>query len=156
LSGFASNSVPLSISTHRKGDMLPFGINLILMISVGSILFNFKVARSQSIPSTLPPAEPASSVPDMLIVRIDSSGQLYVEQNLVTQEQLFQEVLNFNQSVQCGLVVVAASNTTSYSSVVSVIDTLRQAAVQRIALGFPLYRTHLRSFIMVNNPPTAL
>lgn len=111
--------------------------SFILVISLGSTLFSFKAAEAQSRPLT-PASTKSSSTQPMLMVRLDDIGQIYVEQTPVTREQLIQAIINFNIAEPCGLVVVSASRVAMYDSVIKVIDILRAAAAQRIALAFPL------------------
>ncbi|NJM56688.1 MAG: hypothetical protein HC857_03590 [Synechococcales cyanobacterium RU_4_20] len=103
-------------------------------------------ANSQ-IPTDSSPV-PIASPPLMLIVQIDSDEQVYIDGQLVAyniphtplplDDQLSRMVMDFDRSNQCGLVVLTASTTTKYTSVMGMIDILRALGVSRIALGFPL------------------
>jgi len=90
-------------------------------------LTNHYVANGQSLSQSSP----------TLIVRIDSTGQLYIMRSPVTRDQLRQSVISFSQKNRCGIVVLAASSNAKYDSVLTVIDVFRAVGVERIALGFP-------------------
>ena len=105
----------------------------------------------QPVNSQIPAAPtpvPIASPPSMLIVQIDSNEQIYIDGQLVApniphiphplDDQLSRVVIDFDRSNRCGLVVLSASTTTKYASVVEMIDILRALGVNRIALGFPL------------------
>lgn len=73
----------------------------------------------------------------MLFVKVDGTGQLYIDRNPVTQGQLRQSVTRFSQENPCGIAILSASGTAKYDSVLGVIDVFRALGVGRIALGFP-------------------
>lgn len=123
----------------------------VLTITLFFALTNHEIAKSQ----------PSSQPPSLLFVRLDSTGQLYIDRKPVTQGQLRQAVKRFAQENPCGLAILSASSTAKYNSVLGVIDVFREVAVQRIALSFPTYVkdgvfTPISSIVEINqvSPPT--
>ncbi len=72
---------------------------------------------------------------EMLVVSLDDLGQVYVEQQLVTSNQLFQALKNYHQYNPNGLMVLHASRNASYNEVVRVLDMLREVGGNRVALA---------------------
>jgi biopolymer transport protein ExbD len=72
---------------------------------------------------------------EMLVVTIDSTGQTYVDKQIVDRVQLFQAVKTYHDQQPDGLLVLRAAQTAFYNDVVQVLDVLRAVGGDRVALA---------------------
>lgn len=111
-------------------------IDVIFCILTFFILGAVGLSRQQAISLDLPKASTGTSqMRDMLVVSLDDFGQVYVEQQPVTRNQLFEAIKNYHQFNPNGLMVLNASRTASYNEVIQVLDMLRQVGGNRVALA---------------------
>ena len=111
-------------------------IDVIFCILTFFILGAVGLSRQQAISLDLPKASTATTpMREMLVVSIDDFGQLYVEKQMVTRDQLFEAIKNYHQYSPNGLMVLNASRNSSYNEVVGVLDMLRQVGGDRVALA---------------------
>ncbi|MEM8778310.1 MAG: biopolymer transporter ExbD [Cyanobacteria bacterium P01_G01_bin.49] len=111
-------------------------IDVIFCILTFFILGAVGLSRQQAISLNLPKA--GSGTPqmrEMLVVSLDDFGQVYVEKQLVTRNQLFDAIKNYYQLNSEGLMVLHASRNASYNEVVEVLDMLREVGGDRVALA---------------------
>jgi biopolymer transport protein ExbD len=116
-------------------EIIPL-IDVIFCILTFFILGAVGLSRQQAIGLDLPKA--STGVPqmrEMLVVSLDDFGQVYVEQQLVTRNQLSEAIKNYHQFNPSGLMVLNASRTASYNEVIQVLDLLRQVGGDRVALA---------------------
>ncbi|ACK70442.1 Biopolymer transport protein ExbD/TolR [Gloeothece citriformis PCC 7424] len=125
--------------SHGQGEVQ---INIVPLIDVIFCILTFFIlgavglSRQQAIGLDLPKA--ASGTPqmrEMLVVSLDSFGQLYVEKQLVTPNQLEEAIKNYHQFNPTGMMVLHASKDASYSEVVQVLDMLKKVGGDRVALA---------------------
>ena len=111
-------------------------IDVIFCILVFFILAAVTFSRQQAINIDLPKAESGlAQKPEMLIVSLDEMGQVYVEQQLVTKNQLAQALQNYRQFNPNGRMVLYAPRNATYNEVIQVLDTLKQIGGDRVALA---------------------
>lgn len=111
-------------------------IDVIFCILTFFILAAVTLTRQAAINVDLPRAASSTSqMRQILIVSVDPIGQTYVEKLPVTQPQLQQAILNFRQQNPDGMMVLYASRSASYNDVVQVLDLLRAAGGDRVALA---------------------
>lgn len=111
-------------------------IDVIFCILTFFILAAVSLTRQQAINVDLPQASTgAPQMQDMLLVSIDSIGQVYVEQQPVTIQQLTDVLGQYEQAVPEGLLVLYASRNARYAEVVQVLDLLREVGGDRVALA---------------------
>ncbi len=111
-------------------------IDVIFCILTFFILAAVTVTRQAAINVDLPRAGSGTTqMRQMLIVSVDPVGQPYVEKLPVSKEQLQQAIVNFRQQNPEGLTVLYASRSASYNDVVQVLDLLRAAGGDRVALA---------------------
>jgi biopolymer transport protein ExbD len=116
-------------------EIIPL-IDVIFCILTFFILAAVGLTRQSAIGVDLPTASTGTpQMREMLIVSIDPIGQVYVEQQPVTQDQLLGVILNYQQSSPDGLMVLYASREARYEDVVGVIDLLRSVGGDRVALA---------------------
>lgn len=116
-------------------EIIPL-IDVIFCILTFFILAAVGLTRQQAINLDLPKA--STGVPqlrDMLLVSIDPVGQIYVEKQPVSQEQLYQLLLSYKKTRPDGLIVLNASQLVSYNQVIQVLDLLRSVGGDRVALA---------------------
>ncbi len=124
---------------HEQGEVQ---INIVPLIDVIFCILTFFIlgavglSRQQAISLDLPKASTGTpQMREMLVVSLDDFGQLYVEKQLVTPNQLKDAIKNYHQYNPRGLMVLHASRNSSYNDVVQVLDMLQQAGGNRVALA---------------------
>ncbi|MGF1500031.1 MAG: ExbD/TolR family protein [Elainellaceae cyanobacterium] len=116
-------------------EILPL-IDVIFCILTFFILAAVGLTRQSAINVDLPSAETGTAqMREMLIVSVDPIGQLYLEQQPVSSNQLTQALVNYNQTSPDGLIVLYASRSARYDDVVDVLDLLRSVGGNRVALA---------------------
>ncbi|MGK7942768.1 MAG: ExbD/TolR family protein [Crocosphaera sp.] len=116
-------------------EILPM-IDVIFCILTFFILGAVGLSRQQAISLDLPKA--GSGTPqmrEMLVVSLDDFGQVYVEKQLVSRNQLFNQIKSYHQLNPEGLMVLHASRNASYNEVIQVLDMLREVGGDRVALA---------------------
>ncbi|NJL48651.1 MAG: biopolymer transporter ExbD, partial [Leptolyngbyaceae cyanobacterium SM2_5_2] len=108
------------------------------------ILAAVGLTRQQAIDLDLPAAQTGQPLPgqvgqggisDRLYVSVDNLGQIYLDQQPVTLDLLYDVLLQFNQVNPTGLIVLYASRDARYEDVVTVLDVLRSVGGDRVALA---------------------
>ncbi len=127
-----------SPSEEVRIEIIPL-IDVIFCILTFFILAAVSLTRQSAINVDLPAAATGRpQMREMLVVSVDPIGQTYVEQQPVTRDQLYQTLLNYQQTNPQGLMVLYASRSTSYNDVVGVLDLLRSVGGNQVALAtFP-------------------
>lgn len=111
-------------------------IDVIFCILTFFILGSVGLARQRAISLNLPKATTGTAqMREMLVVSLDDFGQVYVEKQLVTRNQLFEAIQNYHQFNPTGLMVLNASRNASYNEVIQVLDMLREVGGERVALA---------------------
>lgn len=116
-------------------ELVPL-IDVIFCILTFFILGAVGLSRQQAIGLDLPKAGTGTpQMREMLVVTLDNIGQLYVEKQPVTRNQLWDSLKNYHQYNPKGLMVLHASREASYNDVVQILDLLRQVGGDRVALA---------------------
>lgn len=112
-------------------------IDVIFCILTFFLLAALQFTRQQAISIDLPRATTSTTpqIRQTLIVTIDPIGQIYIEQEPVTRDQLYQRLQTYRSSNPDGVMVLNASRTSSYNDVVQVLDLLREVGGDRVALA---------------------
>lgn len=111
-------------------------IDVIFCILTFFILAAVTLTRQAAINVDLPQAASGTTqMRQILIVSVDAIGQTYVEKSPVSKDQLLQAILGFRQQNPQGMMVLYASRSASYNDVVQVLDLLRAAGGDRVALA---------------------
>lgn len=111
-------------------------IDVIFCILTFFILAAVTLTRQAAINVDLPRASTGTTqMRQNLLVSVDPIGQTYIEKLPVSKEQLLQAIVNFRQQNPQGLVILSASRSASYNDVVQVLDLLRSAGGDRVALA---------------------
>jgi biopolymer transport protein ExbD len=116
-------------------EILPL-IDVIFCILTFFILAALQLTRQQGIAVDLPSA--TTGVPQIrqvFVVSVDVLGQVYVEQQPVTIDQLKQQLVGYKQLNPEGMMVLYAPRNAIYEDVVSVLDILRSVGGDRVALA---------------------
>ncbi|MCS6812940.1 MAG: biopolymer transporter ExbD [Cyanobacteria bacterium] len=116
-------------------EILPL-IDVIFCILTFFILAALQLTRQQGIAVDLPSA--TTGVPQIrqvFVVSVDALGQVYVDQQPVTIEQLKQQVVGYKQLNPEGMLVLYAPRNAIYDDVVTVLDLLRSIGGDRVALA---------------------
>lgn len=116
-------------------EILPL-IDVIFCILTFFILAAVSFSRQQAINLDLPTARTGQpQTNETIVVSLDSTGQIYIEQQKVTPEELNQTLKNYYLLNPQGLVVLNAAKDIQYSEVVALLDRLRMVGGDRVALA---------------------
>ena len=116
-------------------EILPL-IDVIFCILTFFILAAVNFSRQQAISLDLPQAKTGTpQLQNILIVTIDDLGQLYVDQDVVSREDLSWEIKKYTQANPDGLMTLYAAKNSTYREVVEVLDILREVGGDRVALA---------------------
>ena len=126
-------------------EILPL-IDVIFCILTFFILAAVGLTRQQAIDLDLPAANTGAPLPaqglgaeaalqERLYVSIDKVGQVYLDQQPVSINLLYDVLQQHQQSYPDGLIVLYASREALYKDVVSVLDLLRSVGGNRVALA---------------------
>ena len=111
-------------------------IDVIFCILTFFILAALQLTRQQGINVDLPKASTgAPQMRQMLVVTINSTGQTFIDKQLIDRAQLYQQLQDYHQKTPDGLLVLNASQTAFYNDVVQVLDVMRQVGGDRVALS---------------------
>lgn len=102
---------------------------IILMVTASYIV-------SKSIPMDLPNAETGDeSPPRTLTVSVDQEGQLYVDAEEITWDQLRTTARAFAQQESEARAVIAADRRVSHGEFIRIVDILRDEGIMRYAIN---------------------
>lgn len=122
-------------TSEARIEIVPL-IDVIFCILTFFILAAVGLTRQEGIGVQLPEASTGQAqMREMLVVSLDPAGQIFVEKQPVTKEQLYQLLLQYNRSKPQGIITLSASQTVSYNQVVEVLDLLRSVGGDRVALA---------------------
>ncbi|MGF1460287.1 MAG: ExbD/TolR family protein [Leptolyngbyaceae cyanobacterium] len=134
-----------SPSEDVRIEIIPL-IDVIFCILTFFILAAVGLTRQQAIDLDLPNANTGSPLPpqgigsqavqrERLYVSIDAIGQVYIDQQPVTVDLLYDILLQHRQTSPQGLIVLYASRDARYEDVIEVLDLLRSVGGDRVALA---------------------
>lgn len=124
-----------SIEQDVRIDLIPL-IDVIFCILTFFILAAVAITRQTAINIDLPQATTGTvQMRDMLIVSVDPIGQIYIDKDAVTRDELYQALVDYQAKQPQGLMVLYASRLSSYNDVVQVLDLLRSVGGDRVALA---------------------
>lgn len=126
-------------------EILPL-IDVIFCILTFFILAAVGLTRQQAIDLDLPAASTGAPLPaqglganaalqERLYVSVDAIGQVYLDQQPVTLDLLYDVLQQHQQSYPDGLIVLYASRDARYEDVIGVLDLLRSVGGNRVALA---------------------
>ncbi|QQE66203.1 biopolymer transporter ExbD [Leptolyngbya sp. BL0902] len=122
-------------------EIIPM-IDVIFCILTFFILAAVGLTRQQAISLDLPSAQTGQPLPgqmgsmgDRLYVSVDDLGQVYLDQQPVSIDLLYDVLLQFSQVNPNGLMVLYAARDARYEDVVGVLDILRSVGGERVALA---------------------
>ncbi|MFB2839561.1 biopolymer transporter ExbD [Floridanema evergladense] len=143
-------------SDEARIEILPL-IDVIFCILTFFLLAAVGLTRQQAITVDLPRVSNATTpqLSSRLLVSINPYNQIYVENQLVTPEQLEQKLREFNQRNPEGTMVLYASKTAFYNDVVQVLDKMQAVGGDRVALAtLPESETSVQTPGAVSPVPT--
>lgn len=132
---------PLKLWQDVSGDqevrieLVPL-IDVIFCILTFFILAAVGFTRQQAINLDLPKASTGEpQMREMLIVSLDDLGQVYIDRNVVTRNQLEQAIENYHQQNPAGMMVLHASRNARYNEVIEILDKLKEVGGDRVSLA---------------------
>lgn len=134
-----------SPSEDVRIEIIPL-IDVIFCILTFFILAAVGLTRQQAIDLDLPNASTGDPLPpqgigaqalqrERLYVSVDAIGQVYIDQQPVTLNLLYDVLLQHQQVSPEGLIVLYASRDARYEDVIQVLDLLRSVGGDRVALA---------------------
>ncbi|MGF1601219.1 MAG: ExbD/TolR family protein [Thermosynechococcaceae cyanobacterium] len=116
-------------------EILPL-IDVIFCILTFFILAAVGLTRPEGIEMDLPQAETGKAqMANNLDVRLDVLGNLYIEKQPVSPDQLKQSLLSYIRANPQGVIVLNADKLANYDQVIQVLDLLQSVGGNRVALG---------------------
>jgi biopolymer transport protein ExbD len=120
-------------------EMIPL-IDIIFCILTFFLLSGMQMARQQqSINVDIPAANKTAETQtrDILVVSLDPTGQVFIEQQPVTQlDILRQQIKSYRITKPSGSIVLYASKQVKYDRVIQILDFMREAGGnENVALG---------------------
>jgi biopolymer transport protein ExbD len=117
-------------------EVIPL-IDIIFCILTFFLLSGLQMARQQAINVNIPQAKTAETqTRELLIVSLDASGQAFIEQQAVPQlEVLSQQIKSYRVTKPNSSIVLYADKAVRYERVIEVLDVLRQAGGDNVALA---------------------
>lgn len=126
-------------------EIIPL-IDVIFCILTFFILAAVGLTRQQAIDLDLPNASTGDPLPpqgigaeaiqrERLYVSVDAIGQVYIDQQPVSLDLLYDVLLQHQQVSPDGLIVLYASRDARYEDVIQVLDLLRSVGGDRVALA---------------------
>ncbi len=117
-------------------EVIPL-IDIIFCILTFFLLSGLQMARQQAISVDIPKAQTSETqTRELLIVSLDADGQTFIEQQAVPQlEVLFQQIKSYRITKPNSSIVLYASKQVKYERVIEVLDLLRQAGGENVALA---------------------
>jgi biopolymer transport protein ExbD len=117
-------------------EVIPL-IDIIFCILTFFLLSGLQMARQQAINVDIPKAQTSEAqTRELLIVSLDAEGQTFIEQQAVPQlEVLFQQIKSYRITKPNSSIVLYAAKQVKYERVIEVLDLLRQAGGENVALA---------------------
>jgi biopolymer transport protein ExbD len=116
-------------------DLIPL-IDVVFCILIFFMLASLQLTRQQAISINLPQSSTSAlQTHKSLVVSIDSSGTIYVDQQPVTQDNLYYTMQGFEKENPEGLMVLYADRSATYDSVIQLLDLMRSVGGDRVALA---------------------
>ncbi|WOD38770.1 biopolymer transporter ExbD [Nodosilinea sp. E11] len=120
----------------------PLQINIVPMIDVVFAVLAFFIisslllTRNQGLPVVLPGAETAETQTQrQVVVTVNASGEIFVGERAVADEQLLEAIQTLGTLSDGGLVVIRADQSVNYGRVVAVMDQLRTLPGVQLAIA---------------------
>jgi biopolymer transport protein ExbD len=132
--------VKINLGNNNDGgprvEVVPL-IDIIFCILTFFLLSGLQMARQQAISVDIPKAKSAESqTRQMMIVSLDRDGQIFVEQQRYPQvEALYQATKTYRANSPNGSIVLYASKQVRYERVMEILDLLRVAGGENVALA---------------------
>jgi biopolymer transport protein ExbD len=122
--------------TTPRVEVVPL-IDIIFCILTFFLLSGLQMARQQAINIDIPKAKTAEAqTRELFIVSLGADGQAFVEQVPVTSlELLLQQVKSYRNRNPNGSIVLYASKQVKYERVIEILDLLRVAGGDNVALA---------------------
>jgi biopolymer transport protein ExbD len=120
-------------------------LNLVPMMDVLMTILTFFIIVSMTLTSqqsvidvTLPSADAGANEqknPDPLVVALNQQGQTSLSSQVVSQDQLAQQIVQYLNSNPQGAVVLKADSQLPYQKVVKLLGTMRDIGGDRVSLA---------------------
>jgi biopolymer transport protein ExbD len=119
-------------------DLIPM-LNVMMAVLAFFVTISMTLANPQGVDVQLPSGETTSATeeeaPDPLIVEFNREGQITINDQTVTQEQLFGQMQAYLTENPKGAVLLNADPQLPYEQVVQLLGQMRDVGGDRVSLG---------------------
>ncbi len=124
-------------------EIIPM-VDVMMLLLVFYVLSSLAMTQTKGIDVQLPSAQSgqASAAPQQVVVTVNSSGEVYLQQQLVPVEQLGAQVQQLCQSRPGGLeavqkegIILNADQSSQMRQTVGVMDQLRQVGIYNFSIS---------------------
>ncbi|GGJ71854.1 ExbD/TolR family protein [Deinococcus aquiradiocola] len=120
--------------THVTFDFAPM-VDVVLLLLIFFLLTSNLAARQNALPLDLPRASTTvKETPDLPLVSVTRDGKVYLNGTATTLSRLGEQLKPLIRT-SGGLVGLRADESGNYGSVVQVMDVIKRAGGERLALG---------------------
>ncbi|MBE9012120.1 biopolymer transporter ExbD [Pseudanabaenaceae cyanobacterium LEGE 13415] len=133
----------MKFKNRQQGSQMP-EINLVPMMDVIMTILTFFIIVSmtltnfQSVDATLPSSEKGvnkETPVDPFVIGVTKTGQVEINQGVVTETQMGEQVVSYFQKNPKGAVILKADKSLPYERVVKTLGVLRDVGGDRVSLA---------------------
>lgn len=122
-------------TSEARIEIIPL-VDVVFCVLTFFILAAVGLTRVQGIGIDLPKTQASTSqFGDKISLQVNSLGQVFLNNETVTDQSLIEKLTNYRRSNPAGLVVVDADSQVRYERVLQVLDVLAELGISRVSLG---------------------
>ena len=113
-------------------------LNVMMGILAFFVMITMTLSAEQGVEIELPQSAQNAlpqAPPELLLVQLDAEGQVMLNDQLLTKEQLQAQVTSYLSSSSEGFVVLQADPKTPYEQVVKTLQTMKKIGGDRVSLA---------------------
>lgn len=117
-------------------EIIPL-IDIMFFLLASFMMVSLQMQKVRTLKASLPTATLATSSakPDIINLSVDASGQVAVEKKPVSFPELFTLLTNRHQINTNVPVYITGNRNTRYNSMIYVLDFVKRAGIQRVAIA---------------------
>ncbi|MBD2464507.1 biopolymer transporter ExbD [Oscillatoria sp. FACHB-1407] len=128
---------------NKNSQMLEIELTPMLNVMMGILAFFVMITMTLTVeqgvevelPNSAENAPPTTAEPDPLIVQLDAQGQLLLNNQPFTEDQLSPQIQAYLTSNRAGFVVLQASPDLPYEQVIRLLGDLKEIGGDRVSLA---------------------
>jgi len=124
-------------------EIIPL-IDIMFFLLASFMMVSLQMQKVRTLKASLPTATLAISTtrPDLINLTVDRSGQVAVDKNPVSFADLFTLLTNRHQLNTNVPVYITGNRDTTHGSMIYVLDFVKRAGIQRVAISVKADSTH--------------